>query len=303
MQQNCKRKTGDFMKFTKLIILTVIVFFSINSVRAQNPADASQDEVIKIGTKLVRMSFISPATGKSTYEIFEGDQKIEDFKIISPADEPGIEWVLLIDFNSGKLPEYFFNHFKKQLKRTAKQISPPTIVVNTENMKSKKFAGKADIPDDWKIVEAVNIEDAFSKAGDLLKASGKSRKSFFWMTTEQSTMTRELLDSLPKQLTNTGLFAYIATVRSGKMKLNKVKQTMPGRREREVGRSNLSLNTTFAGGASENLADFQFETFLDQCLKLNLAYYTAGDEPLGPVKIFSNFGAEDVVSLVQRRRE
>lgn len=102
-------------------------------------------------------------------------------------------------------------------------------------------------------------------------------------------MSRSVLGNMPRRLTDKGIFTYISTIRPGKAK--KFKEggdgIIKGKRQQQIGYSNLSLNTLFAAGMGSDLIEHHFGVFVEQCRQLNLIYF-AGETESGESKIFGN---------------
>lgn len=281
------------MKNILFSIFTALTF-SVTFINAQTSAltpsaENQTEEVLKIDTRLVRMAFIAPFSKTARYEVFDNDQRVEDFQIVTPASEQKVDWILYLDIDPKAMPEYGFNHLKKELKRAAKATSAPTIITNIQGMSIKKARDKADIPDDWTVLGANGTTEAWEISERLLANSTNSRKALFWLSTEEPEMTPEVLGRMPRALTDKGTFTYITTIKPGKAK--KFKEggdgIIKGKRQQQIGRSNLSLNTVFAAGMGSDLIEHHFGVFVEQCRQLNLIYF-AGETESGESKIYGN---------------
>lgn len=264
----------------KIAILIAVVFGTFYTAQSQS---VNKEDIIKVNTNLVRMAFIAPWY-PSKFEVFDDNNKIENYEVANSLTSKEFGWVMILDLNTKKQDSFFFDHLKKQIRSLdKKQIKPLAVIVNLEEINFNKAKSIAEFPKDWNIISAENQSESIKKADTILARTSITRQGLFWLTAEDRNFNRELFNLLPASLKDKGIFTYIGTIRKPAEKAR-----VGGKKAREVGYSNIWLNTTFSMSGNSNLIDYHFNVFTDQCQYLHVVYYDNGDKYHGEGKVFGN---------------
>ena len=273
-----------------LSLLTVLV------VKDKGQESNGNDELINIQSNLVRLSFIAPKNANSQFEVFDGNQKVRDFQIITPTTKEKIDWIFYLDVSPKDQPRFAFAPLRRQLRKAAEVLSAPTIIINLEQTTLERSKSIAGIPDHWNILLAKNTVEAMQIAAQQLSKLSASRKAFLWLTTEESEMNQKVLNKLPPELTDNAVFTFMITM--SPRKLTKLDKQL-GKKEIHIGISNLTLNNYVASLTRDNLLNIQIALFVEQCNQLNLIYFQT-DNKTNEVSVY---GRDSLVNwrIIQKK--
>ena len=263
--------------FTRLAVL-ITAFFILPAFTISAQTFSDDNEIIQVETSLLKMSFVIP-NYPAQLLVYEDGRRLDTFRIVKPEDGPN-KWILVLDVDPGEIKKSLYQF--KRLKKAAKQINAPEIVVvNTDFVKLEDVHKTFRLPREWILIGAEGPDQLWNVATQELAKTKSERKSVLGLTTRFNEITDEVMSSIPEKLTNPDLFFYFGTLnlRSGR---------------KNVGRANILMNHGFIGYGKAKILDLHMDCFTSQVPDLHVVSFESELTGLREIRLSGIFRDKEI---------